>query len=128
MDKVTKFSNNVAQAEMNLIEGLFTGIIQSDCPVPCTSTSILTLNGPVTSWINPAVNNYSMITISFDLKVIITKNVVYKFNFMTSLNFSAPTWVFSQALEFFKCWNGPLDILDKRHGIYQHLLIGFPFK
>lgn len=87
MDKVTNLSHIVTQVEKNVLEGLFTGIIQSDCPVPCTSTSIRTLDGPVTSLANPAKNEVSMISISFDPKVIITKNIVDTIGFMTCLNF-----------------------------------------
>ena len=63
--------------------GLFTGILASDCPVPCTKTTPIVVEGAQVK-IN---SEESFFSFAFSDNVEIRKTTVDQFNFAESLNF-----------------------------------------
>ena len=67
----------------SLTEGLFTGIIASDCPLPCTKTTPIVMEGARVKM----NSSESFFSFAFSDKVEIRKTTLDQFSFSESLNF-----------------------------------------
>ena len=68
----------------SLTEGLFTGIIASDCPLPCTETTPIVVEG---ARVNKMDSEESSFSFAFSDKVEIRKTTLDQFSISESLNF-----------------------------------------